>query len=58
MVKLLYHIFVRISSFFGSYHFNTYTLLFKFDVDYSAWENYDKNVYRVQAILNDVKELL
>ena len=27
MVKLLYHIFVRISSFFGSYHFNTYILI-------------------------------
>ena len=34
------------------------TLLFKFDVNYSAWENYDKNVYRAQKVLNDVKELL
>ena len=33
-------------------------LLFKFDVNFSAWENYDQNVHMAQARLNDVKELL
>ena len=32
MVKLLYHIFVRISSFFGSYHFNTYKVATNFKI--------------------------
>lgn len=33
-------------------------LLFKLNLDYDAWENYDRNVYRAQAMLNEVKNLL
>lgn len=34
------------------------SLLFKFDRNYYAWENYDKNAYDAQAHLNFVKDLL
>ena len=33
-------------------------LLFKLDDNYNAWENYDANVYKTQARLNRVKDLL
>jgi hypothetical protein len=33
-------------------------LLFKDDLDYNAWEQYDENVYRAQKILNRIKDLL
>ena len=33
-------------------------LLFKFDSNYAAWENYDSNVYKAQNHLNFIKELL
>ena len=33
-------------------------LLFKFDNNYKAWNEYDKNVYKAQQHLNFVKDLL